>query len=121
MVIEETIKELEKTAACTLFAGSIICRFPKNTVGRIGAICTPLPRICDRALASLWRGRAGLPRIAIPRSKLESGRHRPASGLTEAERRADRMLAARSLLGPVGGSRERNAGEPHYSGVASFQ
>ena len=43
----------------------------------------------------------GLPRITIPGTKLEPGRHRPASGLAEAERRADQMLAARSLLEPA--------------------
>ena len=42
-----------------------------------------------------------LPHIAIPGTKLELGRHRPASELAEAERRADQMLAARSLLAPA--------------------
>jgi hypothetical protein len=39
-----------------------------------------------------------------PYEIIEPGRHRLASGLAEAERRADRMLAARSLLGPAAGS-----------------
>ena len=47
----------------------------------------------------------GLPLITIPASKLEPGRVRPALGLTEAERRADQALAARSLLELVAGSR----------------
>lgn len=44
----------------------------------------------------------GLPLITIPGTKVEPGRHQLASGLAEAERRADRMLAARSLLEPAG-------------------
>jgi TolB-like protein/DNA-binding winged helix-turn-helix (wHTH) protein len=51
----------------------------------------------------------GLPPVAIPGNKLESGRHRPASGLAGAERRRDRMLAARSSPGPVVDSRETSA------------
>ena len=45
--------------------------------------------------------------IAIPVSKLDSGGS-PASELAEAERRADRTLAARSLLGPAADSRARS-------------
>ena len=37
--------------------------------------------------------RSGLPHIAIPGTKLEPGRHRPASGLAEAERGADQNAA----------------------------
>jgi hypothetical protein len=40
----------------------------------------------------------GLPLEAIPVPKLESGRDRPACGLTEAERRAVHRLAARWLV-----------------------
>ncbi len=51
----------------------------------------------------------GLPHIAIPGTKLEPGRHRPASGLAEAERRADRTLAARSLREPAADIAATNA------------
>jgi hypothetical protein len=54
-------------------------------------------------------GRTGLPLVAIPGIKLESGRHRPASDLAGAQRRRDRMLTARSSPGPVVDSRETNA------------
>lgn len=43
----------------------------------------------------------GLPLMTVPGSKLESGRGRPAFGLTEGERRADPALAARSPLALV--------------------
>ncbi len=46
----------------------------------------------------------GLPLRTIPASKLEPGLLQPALGLTEAERRADRTLAARSLLEPAADS-----------------
>ena len=49
------------------------------------------------------------PLITAPASKLESGRGRPAYGLTEAERRADQALAARSLLEPEIGIRVMSA------------
>ena len=52
----------------------------------------------------------GLPLGTIPGTKLEPGRRRPASGLAEAERRADRTLAARSPLGPAADSRATSAG-----------
>ncbi len=61
----------------------------------------------DRSLAQSSRG--GLPLRAIPGSKLGSGPAQPAFGLAEAERRADRMLAARSLLGPAADIAARNA------------
>jgi len=51
---------------------------------------------------------SGLPLIAIPGIKLEPGRYRPASGLAGAQRRPDRMLAARSSLALVGDSRARS-------------
>ena len=61
----------------------------------------------------------GLPLGTIPGTKLEPGRRRPASGLAEAERRADRTLAARSPLGPAADSRATSAGGWHCSGVSS--
>lgn len=51
----------------------------------------------------------GLPLAAMPGSKLESGRHWPASGLAGAQRRADLMLAARSFLEPAVDSSAMNA------------
>src|SRR5271169_1900552 len=65
------------------------------------------------------RNQVGLPHITIPGSKLEPGRVRPASGLVEAERRADQTLTARSLLGPVVDSQAKSAGARHCSGVSS--
>jgi hypothetical protein len=53
-------------------------------------------------------GQGGLPHIAAPGIRLESGRYRPASGLAGAQRRADEMLAARSSPVPAGDSRARN-------------
>ena len=53
-------------------------------------------------------GGVGLPLGTIPVSKLESGPAQPASVLAEAERRADRMLAARWLLEPAVDSRARS-------------
>ena len=50
----------------------------------------------------------GLPLVAIPGIKLEPGRRWPAAGLAEAERRAARMLAARSFRVPAGGSPARS-------------
>ena len=62
-------------------------------------------KICQQSIpASEYESCSGLPHITIPGTKLEPGRRRPASGLAEAERRADQMLAARSLLGPAADS-----------------
>ncbi len=52
---------------------------------------------------------AGLLLVAISGAKLEPGCHRLASGLAGAERRADRRLAARSLLERADDSSGRNA------------
>ena len=60
--------------------------------------------------ALLGRGRkGGLPHIAAPGIRLESGRCWPASGLAGAQRRAEQTLAARSSRVPAGDSRARNA------------
>ncbi len=63
----------------------------------------------------------GLPLGTIPVSKLESGRAQPASVLAEAERRADRMLAARSLLELAVDSQARSGAGGHCNGAASSQ
>ena len=49
-----------------------------------------------------------LPLISIPGIKLESGRHRPASGLAGAQRRPVQTLVARSSLARADGSQARN-------------
>ena len=72
-----------------------------------------------RTVVSCPDGQPGLPLGTIPVSKLESGRAQPASVLTEAERRADRMLAARSLLEPAVDSRARSGAGGHCNGAAS--
>jgi hypothetical protein len=51
----------------------------------------------------------GLPRLAIPRLTLESGRSWPAFGLAGAQRRTGQTLAASSSRAPVDDSRARNA------------
>ena len=53
--------------------------------------------------------RIGLPHVAMPGIKLESGRSWPASGLAGAQRRTEQTLAARSSRVLVGDSRARNA------------
>ncbi len=61
------------------------------------ALLTGEDRASD-AIEALRLSAPGLPHITMPSSQLESGCRRPASGLAEAERRADLMLAARSFL-----------------------
>ena len=50
----------------------------------------------------------GLPHVAMPGIKLESGRSWPASGLAGAQRRTEQTLAARSSRVPVGDIRARS-------------
>jgi len=64
-------------------------------------------------------GFAGLPLITVPGPKLESDCVRPASGLAEAERKADQALAARSLLERAVDNRARSVGARHCSAVSS--
>ena len=59
--------------------------------------------------ATLDASPAGLPLVAIPGIKLESGRCRSASGLTGAQRRTGQMLAARSFRALADDSRVKNA------------
>ena len=65
----------------------------RSAIGGVGDLAFDL-----EALAFRRRRPSGLPLGAVPVSKLESGRDRPASDLAEAERRAEQMLAARWLL-----------------------
>jgi hypothetical protein len=68
------------------------------------------------------RGRAadsGLPRIAIPVSKLESGAQVPAFALAGAKRRTARTLAARSFLGPADDIRARSVAGQYCNAGAS--
>ena len=62
---------------------------------------------------------SGLPHVAVPETRLESGCHWPASGLTGAQRRAEQMLAARSSRVLAGDSRAKNAVSRHCSAVAT--
>jgi hypothetical protein len=52
---------------------------------------------------------SGLPLEAVPGAKLESGLDWPGSGLAEAGRRAEQMLAARSFRAPAVDSRAMSA------------
>ena len=61
----------------------------------------------------------GLPRIAIPVSKLESGAQVPAFELAGAKRRTGRTLAARSFLGPADDSRAKSAAGQYCNAGAS--
>jgi hypothetical protein len=64
-------------------------------------------------------GHAGLPHVAVPGIRLESGHCWPASGLAGAQRRAEQTLAARSSRAPVGDIRARSAAARHCSAVAT--
>jgi hypothetical protein len=97
-------------AGILVFVALTIFLIPPHT-GRLGFIVAYMAPFLTKNI--------GLPHITMPGSKLEPGRGWPAFGLAEAERRADQMLAARSLLEPAGDSRLRNAGARHCSAVSS--
>jgi hypothetical protein len=73
-------------------------RWTASDFALVAALLFACGLLLDRVLTKGARYRGvGLPLGQIPDTKLESGRDRPASGLAGAERRADRMLAARLL------------------------
>ena len=75
----------------------------------------------ERIIGALLKAEiaAGLPRIAIPVSKLEPGTHAPAFELAGAQRRPAQMLAARPFLGPVDDIRVMSVAGWRCNGVAS--
>ena len=82
---------------------------PRLSPAQVSVIAKQIARLKypqERALAAGW---TGLPLVATPRIKLESGRYRPAFGLTGAQRRTGQTLAARSFRAQADDSRAKNA------------
>lgn len=73
------------------------------------AIEAKLAKIEDKREPLAVLSDIGLPHVAVPELRLESGRYWPASGLAGAQRRAEQMLAARLSRVLAGDSRARNA------------